>query len=61
MINDSRGGEARPTEIREVRRDVAGLSRRGLTGAGAGLLGGTSFPLIAGEAVAAATTATLDQ
>lgn len=61
MIDDSRAGEARPTEIREMRRDGAGLSRRGLMGAGAGLLTGASVPLLAGEAVAAATTATLDQ
>jgi hypothetical protein len=61
MNNDSRGGEARPTEIREMRRDGAGPSRRGLMGAGAGLLAGASVQLLAGEAVAAATTATLDQ
>ena len=61
MIDNSRAGEAGPTEIREMRRDGAGLSRRGLMGAGAGLLTGASVPLLAGEAVAAATTATLDQ
>src|SRR5438105_1715076 len=61
MIDDTRAGEARLTEIREMRRDGARPSRRGLMGAGAGLLAGVSVQLLAGQAVAAVTTATLDQ
>ena len=61
MIDDSCAGEARPIEIRAMRRDGAWPSRRGLMGAGAGLLAGASVQMLAGEAVAAATTATLDQ
>src|SRR5438105_7209573 len=61
MIDDTRAGEARLTEIRDMRRDGAEPSRRGLMGAGAGLLAGASVQLLAGEAVAAATTTTLDQ
>src|SRR5438105_3875334 len=61
MIDDTRAGEARLTEIREMRRDGARPSRRGLMGAGAGLLAGASVQLRAGQAVAAVTTATLDQ
>src|SRR5438874_7949816 len=61
MIDDTRAGEARLTEIRQMRRDAARASRRGLMGAGAGLLAGASVQLLAGQAVAAVTTATLDQ
>jgi len=61
MIDDTRAGEARLAEIREMRRDAARPSRRGLMGAGAGLLAGASVQLLAGQAVAAVTTATLDQ
>src|SRR5436305_6969767 len=61
MIDDTRAGEARLAEIREMRRDGAGPSRRGLMGAGVGLLAGASVQLLVGEAVAAEATATLDQ
>jgi hypothetical protein len=61
MIDDSSASEAAPTVIREMLRDWAAPSRRGLMGAGAGLLAGASVHLFAGEAVAAGTTATLDQ
>ena len=39
MIDDTRAGEARLAEIREMRRDAARPSRRGLMGAGAGAFG----------------------
>src|SRR4051794_28049667 len=61
MIDDSCAGEARPTEIRKMRRDGTWPSRRGLMGTGAGLLAGASVQLLAGDAVAATTTATLDR
>jgi hypothetical protein len=61
MIDDSSASEAGPTEMREKRRGWAVPSRRGLMGAGAGLLAGASVQVFAGEAAAAGTTATLDQ
>lgn len=61
MIDDSSASKAGPTEMREMRRGWAAPSRRGLMGAGAGLLSAASVQLLAGEAVAAGATATLDQ
>src|SRR5260370_21008259 len=61
MIDDSSTSEAGLTEMREMRRGWAAPSRRGLMGAGAGLLAGASFKLLAGEAAAAGSTATLGQ
>src|SRR5260370_13766990 len=61
MIDDSSTSEAGLTEMREMRRGWAAPSRRGLMGAGAGLLAGASAQLLADEAAAAGSTATLDQ
>jgi len=61
MIKDSSASEARPTEIREMCRRWAAPSRRGLMGAGTGLLAGAAAQLFAGEASATGATATLDQ
>jgi 5-methylthioadenosine/S-adenosylhomocysteine deaminase len=61
MIDDSSASKAGPTEMREMRRGWAAPSRRGLMGAGAGLLSAASVQLLAGEAVAAGATATLDR
>jgi hypothetical protein len=43
MIDDSSASEAGPTEMREKRRGWAAPSRRGLMGAGAGLLAVLQF------------------
>ena len=51
MIDDSCASGAGPTEIREMWRRWAAPSRRGLMGAGAGLVAGAAAQLLAGEAV----------
>jgi 5-methylthioadenosine/S-adenosylhomocysteine deaminase len=61
MIDDSSANQAGPAEMHEKRRGWATPSRRGLMGAGAGLLAGASVQVFAGEAATAETTATLDQ
>ena len=61
MIDDLSASGAGPIEIREMCRRWAAPSRRGLMGAGAGLVAGAAVQLLAGEAAAAGTTATLDQ
>jgi hypothetical protein len=58
MIEDSSASGAGPTEIREMCRGWAAPSRRGLMGAGAGLVAGEAAQLLAGEAAAAGATET---
>jgi 5-methylthioadenosine/S-adenosylhomocysteine deaminase len=61
MIDDSCASGAGPTEIREMWRRWAAPSRRGLMGAGAGLVAGAAAQLLTGEVAAAGVTPTLDQ
>jgi cytosine/adenosine deaminase-related metal-dependent hydrolase len=56
--NNSR---VKPSHIHEPYCDPATPSRRGLLAAGAGLAGGAAAQLLAGEALAAGATATLDR
>src|SRR5438477_9255740 len=53
MIDDSSASETAPAQISEMCRRWAAPSRRGLMGAGAGLVAGAAAQFLTGEAAAA--------
>ena len=61
MIDDSSASATASAEISEMCRRWAVPSRRGLMGAGAGLMAGAAAQFLTGEAAAAGAAATLDQ